>query len=101
MKLTYESVGVVVPNDGQGLITIDDFYQLNEKYVEGLCRVLRSPIGTTGGLSNPRAAVSKMAEANIQRMIYYIKTFKRISHTCMQADDELSKVHTMYHQLDM
>ena len=25
MKLTYEAVGAVVSNDGQGLITIDDF----------------------------------------------------------------------------
>ena len=31
-----EAVGVVVDNNGQGLITIDDFAQLNEKYVEGL-----------------------------------------------------------------
>ena len=33
MKLTDEDVGVVVANDGQGIIMIDDFYQLNEKYV--------------------------------------------------------------------
>ena len=36
MNLTDEAVGVVVANDGQGLITIDDFAQLNEKSVEGL-----------------------------------------------------------------
>ena len=40
MKLTDESVGVVVANNGQGIITIDDFAQLNEKSVEGLFRVL-------------------------------------------------------------
>ena len=32
MKLTYEAVGVVVTNHGQGLIKIDDLSQLNEKY---------------------------------------------------------------------
>ena len=49
LKLTDESVGVVVSNDGQGLITVDDFAQVNEKYVEDLCRVLQRPKGNTGG----------------------------------------------------
>ena len=40
MNLTDEAVGVVVANDGQGIIKIDDFAQLNEKSVEGLFRVL-------------------------------------------------------------
>ena len=40
MNLTDESVGVIVSNDGQGLIMVDDFAQLNEKSLEGLCRVL-------------------------------------------------------------
>ena len=53
MKLTDEAVGDFIANDGQGIITIDDFYKLNNKFVEGLCQVLRSPRGTTGGLSNP------------------------------------------------
>ena len=43
MKLTYETIGVVVTNDGQGLVTIDYFTQLNEKYVEGLCWVMQRP----------------------------------------------------------
>ena len=49
MKLTYEAVGVVVANFGQGLITINDFAKLNEKSVEGLCWVLRRNRGTTRG----------------------------------------------------
>ena len=40
MRLIDEAVGVVVAKYGQGLITIDDFTQLNEKYVEGLFQVL-------------------------------------------------------------
>ena len=40
MNLTDEAVGVVVSNDGQGLITIEYFAQLNEKSVAGICRVL-------------------------------------------------------------
>ena len=64
MKLTYEAVGVFITNDGQGLITIDDLVQLNEKYVEGLCRVLLRHGGTTGVVSNPWVAVSEIAEAN-------------------------------------
>ena len=36
MNLTDENVGVVLANDGQGLVTIDDFSQLNKKSVEGL-----------------------------------------------------------------
>ena len=63
MKLTYEAVGVFITNDGQGLIMIDDLVQLNEKYVEGLCRVLQRHGGTTGVVSNPGVAVSEMAEA--------------------------------------
>ena len=49
MKLTDEAIGVVVAKDGQGIIIIDDFAQLNEKSVEGLCRVLKRLGGTTGG----------------------------------------------------
>ena len=52
MNLTEGAVAVFIANNGQGLITIDDFSQLNEKSVEGLCRVLRRPGGTTGGVSN-------------------------------------------------
>ena len=57
-NLTDEAVGVVIANDGKGLITIDDFDQLNDKYVEGLCWVLRRPGGTTGVFSNTGVAVS-------------------------------------------
>ena len=35
MKLIDEAAGVAVANNGQGLITIDDFSQLREKNVEG------------------------------------------------------------------
>ena len=49
MKLIYEADVVVVANNGQGLITLDDSGQLNEKSVEGISRVLRRPGGTTGG----------------------------------------------------
>ena len=73
---------------------------MNEKSVEGLCRVLRRPGGTIGGLSNTGVAVSEMAEANLQGMIYYIKHFKRIGRMFTHADVELSKVHEMYHQRD-
>ena len=99
MKLTDEVVGVVVANYGQGLITIGDFSQLNEKYVEGLFWVLQIPGETTAEVSNTGVAVSEMSEDNIQGMIYYIKHFKSIGYTCMHANVELSKVRPMYHQL--
>ena len=98
--VTDEAVGVVGANDGQGLITIDDFAQLNEKSVEGLCRVIRRPGGTTGGVSNPWVAVSVMAEVNLQGMIYYIKHFKRTEGIYTHRDVELSKARAMYHQRD-
>ena len=44
MKLTDEAVGFVVDNDGLGLVTIDEFAQLNEKSVEGLLQVIRRPV---------------------------------------------------------
>ena len=84
-----------------GLITIDDFAQFNEKSVEGLFQVLRSPGRTTGVVSNPKVAVSAMVEANVHGMIYYIKHFKRIGRTCTHADVDISKVHDMHHQRDM
>ena len=101
MKLTNKDVGVVIAKDGQGLITIDDFTQLNEKYVEGLWKVLRRPGGTTGWVTDPGVAVSTMAEADLKRMIYYIKHFKRIRRAWTYDDVELSKVREMYHQRDM
>ena len=58
MNLKYEAIGVVVANDVQGIIKIDVFFQLNEKSVEGLCRVIRRYGGTTWVVSNPWVAVS-------------------------------------------
>ena len=101
MKLIDKSVGVVVVSDSQGLITIDDFDHFNEKSVEILCQVLRSPGGTTGLVSNPRVLVSRMAEANLQGMIYYINIFNSIGRTFTHADIELAKIRGMYHQRDM
>ena len=49
MNLKDKDVGATVSNDGQGLITIADFSQLNEKSVEGIFWVLRRPGGTAGG----------------------------------------------------
>ena len=43
MKLIDEAVGVVVSKDGQGIIRIDGFTQLNEKPMESLCQILRRP----------------------------------------------------------
>ena len=40
INMTDEAVGVVVANNVQGLITVDDFVQLNEKSLVGLLRVL-------------------------------------------------------------
>ena len=97
IKLIEKSVAVVFANDSQWLIIVDGFTQLNDKSVEVICRVLRNPGGTAGGVSNPGVAVSAMAEANLQRVIYYIKHFKRIWRTCTHADVELSKVRAMYH----
>ena len=69
MKMTDEYIGVVVANDGQGITTIDEFPQLSEKSVEGLCWVLQRHGGTIWGLSNTGVAVPKMAEANLQGVI--------------------------------
>ena len=74
---------------------------MNDKSVEGLCEVLRSPGGTTGVVSNPEVAVSEMVEANVHGIIYYIKHFKKIGRTCTHADVDLSKVRDMHHQWDM
>ena len=98
MKLIYEDAGVVVDNDGQRIITIDYFFQLNYKYVEGLCRVLQRPGGNTGWVSNTGVALSAMTEANLQGMIYHIKNSNRIGGTCTHADVELAKFHAIYHR---
>ena len=98
MKLTDEAVSIVVSNYGQGIIMIDDFSQLNEKYVEGLCRVPQEPGGTIGGVSNTGVVFLAMAEENLQGMICYIKNFKRIGSTCTHANVEITKVGAMYNQ---
>ena len=48
INLTDESVGVIFANDGQRLIKIDYFDQLNGKSVKSLCQVLIRPGRTTG-----------------------------------------------------
>ena len=101
MKLKYEAVGIIFANNGQGIITIDDFAQLNDKYVGGLCQVLQMPGGTTRRVSNTGVVVSAMGEANLQGMIYYIKHLKRIGRTCTHANVDINKVRAMYHQRDM
>ena len=100
MGLTNEAATVVVAADGQGLVTIDDFAQLNEKSVEGVCRSLRRPGGQTNGVVNRGVSVSAMAESNLQGMIYYIKHFKRVSRTCTYAQVLLPNVRALYHQRD-
>ena len=100
-NLTYEAVGAVVANDGQGIIMIDVFAQSNEKSAEGLFRVLRSPGETKIVVSNPGVSVSEIAETNLQGMIYYIKTFKKIGRTCTHADVELANVRALNHQRDV
>ena len=72
MRLTDEAARVVIANYGQGIISIDDFPQFNEKFVECLCRVLFRTVVTTGGKDKPGVAVSEMNESNIQGMVYYI-----------------------------
>ena len=52
-------------------------------------------------MSNPGVAMSEMAEANLQEMIYYIKHVKKIGRTYTHANVELAKVRAMYHQRDM
>ena len=52
LNLKFEAVFVAVASDGLYLIMIDDLYQLNEKYVEVICKVLLRPGETTGGGSN-------------------------------------------------
>ena len=101
VKLTDKYVGVVVANDGQGLITIGDFSQLNNKSVKGLCQVLQRTGGNTGVVYNPWFEVSEMAEANLQGMIYFIKNFKRVGRICTHANVDLAKVRTIYHQRHM
>ena len=98
MKLTDKAVCAVAANDGQGIITIDDFDQSNEKYVEGLCWVLLSTGGTTEGVSNTGVAVSAMAEENLQGIIYHIKSLKSIRSKQTHANVDLEKVRAMYHQ---
>ena len=73
---------------------------MNEKSAEGLFRVLRRPVGTTGGVSNTGFVVSVMAEANPQVIIYHIKNFKSIGRTYTHADVELARVCALYHQRD-
>ena len=101
LKTTEKYVAVVVAKDGQGLITIDDFSQLNDKSVESLCQLLRSPGRNTGGVSNHGVVVSVMAEAKLKGMIYYIKHIKRIGCTYTHVDVEISRVRAMYHQQEM
>lgn len=100
MGLTNEAAAVVVDAGGQGLISIDDFAQLNEKSVKGLCRSLRRPGGQTNGVVNHGVSVGQMAETNFEGMVYYIKHFKRVSRTCTYADVLLPSVRALYNQRD-
>ena len=84
MKLTDEAVGVVDAKYGQGVITIGDFAQLNEKSVEGLCRVLLRPGGTTrggGGVQSWGFSVSDGWGEPTRHDILYIYIFKGLD-TC-------------------
>ena len=69
MGLTAEAAAVVVDAGGQGLVSIDDFAQLNEKSVQGLCQRLRRPGGQTNGVVNHGVSVGQMAETNLEGMV--------------------------------
>ena len=51
-----------------------------------------------GGADNPGVLVSSMSEANLQDLLYCIKHFNRIGHTCKHSVVEINKVHALYHQ---
>ena len=92
-----EALGAIASKNDQGQIKIDDFSQLNEKSVEGHFQVLQRPGGTAGVVSNPGVEVSAMDEANLQRMIYYIKSFNSICRTCTHADFDLTNLSSAWH----
>ena len=62
---------------------------------------MQRPVGTIGGVSNPRVTVSGVVEANLQGMIYYINPFNSIGRICTHAGVKLSKIRSIYHQRDM
>ena len=42
-----------------------------------------------------------MAQSNLQKLIYYIKHFKRIGRTCTHANVDLVTVRAIYYNQDM
>ena len=82
MKLTDEAVGVVVANNGQGIITIDNFAQLNKKYVKGLFPVLQRSRGTTGGRGGVQSWGCSVSNDRSEPKRYDIlyQTFQKIGH---------------------
>ena len=84
MKLTDKSVGIIISNDGQGLITIDDLSQLNEKSVEGLFRVLQKPVGTTGGCPIPGMQCQRWLKRNYKEWFTTLSIARGLgAHACM------------------
>ena len=51
--------------------------------------------------ANHGVLVSAMYKANLQGMVYYIKHFRMILHTCKHSNVELNKFQVLCHQRDM
>lgn len=96
MGFTNNAAERVVAADGQGLVSIEDFQQMDEKTIESCMKGIRRPGGN--GVGFP---VSGMAEQNFRNMIKYVKHFQRINRTLTQADITLVKVRSFQHQTNI
>ena len=50
MKLTADASNVVIADKGQGISSIDYFSQLDEKYMDNICRVICRHRGSIKGV---------------------------------------------------
>ena len=96
MGFTGDAAERVVAIDGQGLVNIEDFQELDEKTTESTCKGIRRPGGTVVGFP-----VSGVAEMNFKNMVRYMKNFRRINRKCTYADVMLESVRKFCHQMSI
>ena len=73
MGLTLEAASEITSAQGQGLITLDDFAQMDKDGIKMLFYSLARPGGTdAAGNRNPGTKVSAQAQINFGLMCYYI-----------------------------
>eukprot|EP00978_Attheya_sp_CCMP212_P044354 scaffold307752_cov47-Attheya_sp.AAC.1 len=101
VRMRFTNAAAAIITDEQGIDELSEIKILTDSEIEGLCKVVRRPVGM---IPNPNATVagqpatvyasgesiSMLAESNLKLASYYLRHQERIGRTVTYADVDLA-----------